>query len=136
MTEIRYITSPPVSNEELNALFDAAWPGHTFSDFTQILSHSLLYVCAYAGEQLIGFVNVAWDGGIHAFILDTTVHPDFRRRGIGVELVQRAATEAQLRAIEWLHVDYEPHLASFYAACGFRSTHAGLIHLPDAHADE
>jgi lincosamide nucleotidyltransferase len=33
------------------------------------------------------------------------------------------------RGVEWLHVDYEPHLADFYRACGFRPTKAGLIHL-------
>jgi hypothetical protein len=75
MTEspILYLTSPPITNEQLNDLFDAAWPGHTPSDFAKILSQSLLYICAYEGERLVGFVNVAWNGGIHAFILDTTV---------------------------------------------------------------
>jgi hypothetical protein len=30
----------------------------------------------------------------------------------------------------WLHVDFAPHLWSFYFdACGFRPTDAGLIHL-------
>ncbi len=29
---------------------------------------------------------------------------------------------------EWLHVDYEPHLDSFYRdACGFQATEAGLL---------
>lgn len=129
MTEIRYLTSPPITNDQLNNLFGVAWPEHTRSDFNKILSHSLLYICAYTNERLVGFVNVAWDGGIHAFILDTTVHPDFQRRGIGVELVKRAANEARLRQIEWLHVDYEPHLEDFYRQCGFRPTLAGLINL-------
>ena len=32
---------------------------------------------------------------------------------------------------EWLFVDFEPALAAFYIdGCGFRSTHAGLVHLP------
>ncbi|KKD02159.1 acetyltransferase, partial [Streptomyces sp. WM6386] len=31
---------------------------------------------------------------------------------------------------EWLHVDFEEHLRSFYfEACGFRETTAGLIAL-------
>jgi ribosomal protein S18 acetylase RimI-like enzyme len=37
-------------------------------------------------ERLIGFVNVASDGGQHAFILDTCVHPAFRRRGMSQPL--------------------------------------------------
>jgi GNAT superfamily N-acetyltransferase len=96
-----------------------------------MLGRSLAYVCAYDGERLIGFVNLAWDGGIHAFLLDTTVHPDWQRRGVGRALVGRAAAVARERHIHCLHVDYEPHLADFYRDCGFRPTEAGLLWLPD-----
>jgi GNAT superfamily N-acetyltransferase len=129
MPEIAYSVSPTVSNGELNRLFMASWPDAAESDFQPILRHSLLYVCAYEGERLVGFVNVAWDGGVHGFILDTTVHPETRRRGIGVALVQRAADEAQARGLHWLHVDYEPHLKTFYEQCGFGHTEAGLMRL-------
>ena len=44
---IRYSTNPPVHNGELNALFEAAWPGHTPRDFFPMLIRSLGYVCAY-----------------------------------------------------------------------------------------
>ncbi len=128
---IIYQTSPAVSNDVLNALFEAAWPAHTPGDFQPILGRSLAYVCAYDGDRLIGFVNLAWDGGIHAFLLNTTVHPDWQRHGIGRALVRRAAAVARERNILWLHVDYEPHLAGFYRDCGFRPTEAGLLWLPD-----
>lgn len=84
---------------------------------------------AHYGEQLTGFVNVAWDGGIHAFLLDTAVHPGWARRGVGTTLVVRAAQEAAMRGAGWLHVDYEPHLEGFYRGCGFGETRAGLRRL-------
>jgi ribosomal protein S18 acetylase RimI-like enzyme len=93
------------------------------------LVRSLAYVCAYQGERLVGFVNLAWDGGVHAFVLDTTVHPELCRRGIGSELVRRAADVARAREVAWLHVDCEPHLTGFYRRCGFRHTEAGLMDL-------
>ena len=86
-------------------------------------------MCAYDQNRLVGFVNLAWDGGIHAFILDTTVHPTVRQRGIGQALVKHAAAVAQERGIEWLHVDYEPHLRAFYRQCGFQHTAAGIRRL-------
>ena len=53
-----------------------------------------------------------------------------QRRGIGSEIVRLAAQHARAAGCEWLHVDFEIHLAPFYFdACGFRSTQAGLIHL-------
>lgn len=83
-----------------------------------------------AGSALVGFVNVAWDGGDHAFLLDTTVRPDLRRAGIGTELARIAVRHAANAGCEWLEVDFEEHLAAFYLdACGFRPTRAGLIRL-------
>lgn len=130
---VAYRLRPPLSNEELNALFSVGLPrwqsGPDTSDWQRVLLHSLTYVGAFDDEQLIGFVNVAWDGRAHAFLLDTRVHPDYRHRGIGKELVRRAASEARGAGCEWLHVDYEPQLTPFYQACGFRHTMAGLMHL-------
>lgn len=127
--DINYQVSPAVTNDELNALFANAWEKHKTWDFIPVLEHSLLFVCAYHETRLIGFVNVAWDGAQHAFILDTTVDKKFRRRGIGIELVKRAAKESKERGCDWLHVDFESHLHSFYDSCGFRHTAAGLINL-------
>ena len=126
---IDYRISPAVSNAALNELFAASWPAHEWRDFGPELRHSLAFVCAYAGDQLVGFVKLAWDGGIHAFLLDTTVHPAHRRRGVGRELVLRAAAVAREHGMRWLHVDFEPHLAGFYRGCGFAPTEAGLMRL-------
>ncbi len=123
--------SPSVTNADVNALFAAAWDHHHPVDFQPILQRSLVYVCAVYHERLIGFVNVAWDGGKHGFLLDTTVHPDFQRRGVGLRLVQAAVDASRARGLDWLHVDFEPHLSGFYRACGFQPTAAGLIHLSD-----
>jgi GNAT superfamily N-acetyltransferase len=126
---IEYETGADVGNEALNELFADAWPGHEPRDFSPVLSHNLGHVCAMSDGILIGFVNVAWDGDKHAFLLDPTVRSAFRRQGIGTGLVRRAIELAKAGGVEWLHVDYEPHLAEFYAKCGFRTTEAGLINL-------
>lgn len=119
----------PVTDGQLNELFFAAWPGHRERSFRPVFAVSLAYFCAFEGERLAGYVNVAWDGCTHAFILDPTVRPEFRRRGIGLQLVRQALEEARERGVAWVHVDYEPQLREFYARCGFRQTEAGLIHL-------
>jgi GNAT superfamily N-acetyltransferase len=129
---IDYCVNPVVTNESLNELFGVAWPEHSHRDFRPVLERSLAYICAYdANRHLIGFVNVAWDGGIHAFLLDTTVHPDWRRRGIGRNLVRHAEHFARESGMEWLHVDFDPPLRDFYLGCGFQPTEAGLIGFED-----
>jgi GNAT superfamily N-acetyltransferase len=98
----------------------------------QLERHSLGWVCARRGAALAGFVNVAWDGGAHAFLLDTAVARPLRRHGIGTGLVKAAAREAREAGCEWLHADFEDHLGPFYfGCCGFRPTNAGLIRLDD-----
>lgn len=126
--------SVELSPEALAELFAAAWPEMAGPRGAE-LEHSLCWVSAHVGERLVGFVNVAWDGGVHAFLLDTTVHPEFRRRGIGVSLVRCAADEARELGAGWLHVDFEPRYTEFYRRCGFQPTSAGLLSLNEAPAE-
>ncbi len=124
---VSFAADGEVANDALNALFAVSWPRHSWRDFAPILSRSLAWVCAYHSERLIGFVYLAWDGGVHAFLLEPTVHPDWRRRGIGSRLVALVVEATRERGVEWVHVDYEPRLAAFYAGCGFRPTKAGVM---------
>lgn len=119
----------PIASDLLNELRSASWGGPQTGNWASVLAHSLGWVCATDHDQLVGFVNVAWDGGIHAFILDTTVHREYQRRGIGAALVREAASLARDHGVEWLHVDYEDELKPFYQSCGFRPTAAGLFNL-------
>lgn len=107
------------------------WPDHALMDPEVLRRCSAGWVCAYDGGKLVGFVNVAWDGATHFFLLDTTVAPSHRRRGIGAALVAAAVELSKQRGGDWLHVDYEEELTSFYAGCGFRPTPASLYQLYD-----
>jgi GNAT superfamily N-acetyltransferase len=128
--DVDYRVNAPVTNAEMDELYSSSWPNHRPPyDFQPELQHALAYVCAYRDGKLIGFVRLAWDGGIHTFILEPTVRPELRRRGIGRTLVERAVEVAGRRGAEWVHVDFEPHLTAFYQACGFTPTDAGLIRL-------
>ena len=124
------------TNDEINHLHAAAFETRVHSetewnwaDLTAL--HSLGWVVARDGERLVGFVNVIWDGSVHAWVQDTMVDPDDHRRGIGTQLVAKAIEAAHAAGCEWLHVDFDDDLRSFYFdACGFTPTNAGLIALP------
>jgi ribosomal protein S18 acetylase RimI-like enzyme len=122
--EFRYGTRPGAA--DLLTL-GAVW---TDAELESIYRHSLTHACAYLDGVLVGYVNVAWDGGVHAFLLDPTVRPDYRHRGIGTQLVRAMTGQLKARGgLDWLHVDYRPELAEFYRACGFHPTDAALIRL-------
>jgi ribosomal protein S18 acetylase RimI-like enzyme len=136
-TGVEYLWRGPITDAEMTELV-RSHGGHAVPGWwDQIRPHSLGWVTArLADGTLAGFVNVAWDGGDHAFLLDTKVASRHQRQGIATELAARAASHAKAAGCEWLHVDFEEHLAPFYfGACGFRSTPAGLIHLPTLPAD-
>jgi ribosomal protein S18 acetylase RimI-like enzyme len=119
-------------NQELNALHAEAF-AHAILEIdwtSQVKAHSLGWVVARDAGELVGFVNVAWDGDIHAFILDTIVSVSRRRQGIGTRLIAVAAAEARAAGCEWLHVDFDEEYRAFYLdACGFGATPAGLMAL-------
>ncbi|WP_202918690.1 GNAT family N-acetyltransferase [Saccharothrix deserti] len=119
-------------NGEVDALHAEGFDHRPLDDdwWGQVTRHSLGWVTARRDGDLVGFVNVAWDGGIHAFILDTLVTKAVRRQGVGRELVATAVDGARAAGCEWLHVDFDDHLKPFYFdSCGFQPTNAGLIAL-------
>jgi GNAT superfamily N-acetyltransferase len=130
--EFAYAWRGDFTSDELNLLHAEGFE-HDRLDWDwrrQVEEHSLGWVTAREDCELVGFVNVSWDGGSHAFVLDTLVAGRARRRGIGRELVKVAEREARAAGCEWLHVDFEDHLRAFYFdACGFTPTTAGLIEL-------
>ncbi len=131
--DVRYEWRATFTNADLNALYAEGF-AHAVLDIDwrgQVESHSLGWVCATVdGRRLVGFVKVAWDGGVHAFVLDTLVERGARRSGIGRGLLAVAERESRVAGCEWLHVDFEEELRDFYLdACGFTPTPAGLIAL-------
>jgi GNAT superfamily N-acetyltransferase len=132
---LTYTWRGDLDNIEMNRLHAEAFETRVFDGSEwdwreQVERHSLGWVVARDEGRLVGFVNVPWDGLVHAWIQDTMVAEDARHRGIGAELVATAVREARLAGCEWLHVDFDDHLRPFYfEACGFTPTNGGLIAL-------
>jgi ribosomal protein S18 acetylase RimI-like enzyme len=125
---IKFLRRQKLRAEDLDALFTAAW-GLPKPGYERVFAHSFTWITASSGDDLVGFANVAWDGDVHFFLLDTTVHPAWQGKGIGHRLV-REAIEACREHGAWLHVDASQELMSgFYQPCGFELTPAGLVNL-------
>ncbi|MFE0424242.1 GNAT family N-acetyltransferase [Streptomyces sp. NPDC058953] len=130
--EISYGWRDPVTDDEMTDLVRSHGGNAVAGWWDRIREYSLGWVAARDRDGLlVGFVNVAWDGGDHAFLIDTKTRGPYQRRGIATAVVRLAAERARAAGCEWLHVDFDPPLRGFYFdACGFRPTDAGLIHLP------
>ena len=123
------------TNDEANRLHAEAFKTRLYDadewDWERLVhAHSLGWVTARSVGELVGFVNVIWDGLVHAWVQDEMVASSARESGIGRELIRVAADGARDAGCEILHVDFEDHLRSFYyQACGFAPTNAGLLRL-------
>ena len=120
------------TDDEVNRLHATAFDHEPWNDpWNELVGdRSLGWVTARAGDCLVGFTNVVWDGLVHAWLQDVIVSPDRRREGIGLAMVRSASAAARDAGCEWLHVDFDDHLRPFYLdACGFAPTSAGLLDL-------
>jgi GNAT superfamily N-acetyltransferase len=122
-------------NAEVNALHAEAFDTRVFDEsewnWRQLVDrHSLGWVVARDGTELVGFVNVLWDGLVHAWLQDTMVAMNAGRQGVGTQVVAVARDAARDAGCEYLHVDFDDDLKPFYFdACGFTPTNGGLIAL-------
>jgi GNAT superfamily N-acetyltransferase len=130
---IEFVSRFPVDDPLLSALHAEAFGADTAAVTpwaARLERHALTWIGGFDGERLVGFVQVCWDGGEHAFLLDTAVHPEWQHRGVGAGLVAAAVADTAAAGCTWLHVDFEDRLTAFYLErCGFRSTAAGLMRL-------
>ena len=134
-SNINYAWRDPFTNREIHQLHAAAFETRLFDEsewdwVDQANRYSLGWVAARDEGRFVGFVNVLWDGLVHAFIEDVMVDADYRHRGVGVALVQGARDGAAGAGCEFLHVGFDQDLESFYIdACGFQPTLGGLMEL-------
>lgn len=123
------------TNDEVNVLHAEAFGTRVFTEsewnwLELTARHSLGWVTARDGGTLVGFVNVPWDGLVHAWVQDTMVAVSHRGRGVGTDLMKAVVAGAKEAGCEWLHVDFDDDLEDFYVkACGFVPARAGLIAL-------
>lgn len=133
--DLNFVWRGPFTNREVNGLHAEAFKTRLFSDeewnWVELTArHSLGWITARDGNDLVGFLNIPWDGFVHAWVQDTMVAITHRQFGIGKQLVSAAVEGARAAGCEWLHVDFDNGLERFYInACGFTPTKAGLIAL-------
>ena len=116
-----------VTDGEINGLREAVRWDFTSGSYNKSLRKAYAYFTARDRERLVGFVSIVSDGVNDAFLADLVVHPDYRRRNVGYNLVQSAARLVKSRKIQCLQTTFNPWNTRFYKACGFHVFRGGIM---------
>jgi ribosomal protein S18 acetylase RimI-like enzyme len=120
---ILYRKDHDIDLDQLTVLFNSVgWERRTADRgrLAQLVRGSMFVVSAWEGDRLVGFARGISDGATNAYVSTVAVLPEYQKRGIGRELLQRLIADhdgiqfilhANERAYPfYLHIDvgFEP----------------------------
>jgi len=81
----------------------------------------------YDGRQ-VGFSRTVSDGYVHAYLRDVYVLPEFRGRGLGVELTRFSVDEGPYSGLRWILYTEDAH--DLYRKFGFEDPSPQTLERP------
>jgi GNAT superfamily N-acetyltransferase len=91
---------------------------------TEAALKSTINVGAWSGDRLVGSVRVLSDGYFFSTVPEVMVDPEFRRQGVGKELMRRALALAPGGV---LYLGAQPGQEWFFEQAGFRRGPTGYV---------
>lgn len=123
MDEIEYQV---VSSAPVEAIVDLYKAGGWWQEdplwreaIPKMIEGSFCFMVARSGERIVGMGRAISDGVSDAYIQDVVVLGDYRKRGIGRELVRRLTLFCTERKIGWVGLIAEPGTEPFYRSLGY-----------------
>jgi GNAT superfamily N-acetyltransferase len=93
------------ASQLLRLFHQAPWAkDRTLDDAKDMLRHTDVALCAWDGDQLVGFGRVLTDFVYRATIWDVIVDKAYQKQGTGTEIVRRILAHPRLKRVElfWL----------------------------------
>ncbi|WP_152400666.1 GNAT family N-acetyltransferase [Paenibacillus cellulositrophicus] len=124
---VRTYQEKNIPADQVKQLYDHLgwWPERTLADIESMLGSSIA-VGAWDEDRLVGFARAVSDGLFRAYIEDMGVHEDYRKRGLGREIVDRIT--AELGDIHVVSLFCESGLVDFYQQTGYKPTRQVVMH--------
>ena len=110
--------------KSLKSLYEEAgwWSEEDNNDpdlILKIIQGSFCFAVASINGALIGMGRAISDGVSDAYIQDVAVLNNFRKRGIGVLIMDELIKHLKSKNINWISLISEPKAVSFYQRYGF-----------------
>jgi ribosomal protein S18 acetylase RimI-like enzyme len=110
--------------ESFIALARRVWPREYDTSRTTAALQRTINIGAWLGDRLVGSVRILSDGYFFSTVPEVIVDPEYRRRGIGRELMRRALEVTPGGA---LFLGAQPGNERFFEQAGFRRGPAGYV---------
>lgn len=91
----------------------------TREELAQSIGNSFFAVSAYDGNKLVGFGRFVSDGIMHAMIYEMIVDPDYQRKNIGSQILERLLKKCFELKIRDIQLFCAKGKRSFYEKKGF-----------------
>jgi GNAT superfamily N-acetyltransferase len=101
-------------------LSEADWsPGIKIDEVKKGACNSSLVVGAFLDEAQIGYARVVSDKTRFAYILDVYIHQNYRRKGIGQQILKYILAHEELKDVyQWMLITDDAH--GLYGKFGFK----------------
>lgn len=127
--DIEYVSELKKPGDTIDLYTALEWyglSGYTDEDIEKA-NHSFYSVYAYDGDTLVGLGRVASDGFIAAVMSGICVRNDYRRQGIGGEIVKRIVEYCQTGNYQLnVQIFCEDSLIKWYEGMGFEKMPVGM----------
>ena len=115
--DIVYQVPAAISPEEAAELYvEAGWMEQAdAAEVSAMLKGTFAVSAAFHNGRLIGFMRAFSDGVSDAYLLDLIVHREYRRLGVGRNILDRLTGYLKQRGIDWILCIGAPGTDSFYS---------------------
>lgn len=124
MDELNYTNQVPGIDEFVGLRDVAGLSKNTLDAARRGLAGTCFSVCVRDNDWLVGMGRVIGDGGCFYQVVDIAVHPDYQRRGIGLEIMTRLMEQLRENAPKSAYVSLiaDGGASKLYEKFGFEFT--------------
>jgi len=127
---IRYEFDAPVSAAAIADLRASVGWNRMEQELENPKLRNAFHLCAFDGEQLVGYVAVVSNAVTDAYIQDLMVHPAYQHQGIGRQLMEQTLQRLRADGVYMVSVIYgEPELRRYYEDFSFTTMLCGQMEL-------
>ena len=128
---IRYEYKLPNVDEYLALYQSVGWGTRDKKSVLEAIGHSIMGICVYDDDKIIGMARVIGDKSIFLYIQDVAVDVSYQKKGIGKELMIRLIKELYHYQKDYpdirIYLGASKGKEEFYEKVGFiRRSDAGL----------